>query len=148
MRGFTLIELVFVLIIIGILSAVGAGYIYNSENVVLSDAKLLKQKLLEKRSNALGFIADMSNADEKNSVCLKINKNDLSKDTDKVKYIFKSDNINSPYSELCFDSFGRVYYDDVNISNLIHNEFNISLTYKENTKIITVYPISGYVKVW
>ncbi|WP_456470823.1 type II secretion system protein [Caminibacter sp.] len=148
MKGFSLIELIFVLIIIGVLSVIGAGYIYNGENVLLSDANVLKQKLLEKRSNALGFMADMNKEDEKNSVCLKINKDDLSKDSDKVKYIFKS-TINSPWDILCFDSFGRIYHDEVNISNLIHNEFNITLkTEDNNKKILTVYPISGYVKVW
>ncbi len=148
MRGFSLIELIFVLIIIGVLSVIGAGYIYNGENVLLSDANVLKQKLLEKRSNALGFMADMNKEDEKNSVCLKINKDDLSKDSDKVKYIFKS-TINSSWDILCFDSFGRIYHDEVNISNLIPNEFNITLkTEDNNKKILTVYPISGYVKVW
>jgi len=147
-RGFSLIELIFVLIIIGVLSVIGAGYIYNGENVLLSDANVLKQKLLEKRSNALGFMADMNKEDEKNSVCLKINKDDLSKDSDKVKYIFKS-TINSSWDILCFDSFGRIYHDEVNISNLIPNEFNITLkTEDNNKKILTVYPISGYVKVW
>jgi len=146
-RGFSLIELIFVLIIIGILSAVGAGYIYNSENVVLSDANILKQKLLEKRSNALGFIADMDNEEEKNAVCLDIDKDNLSEDSDKIKYTFKSD-IDSFYDTLCFDSFGRIYKGNVNIGNLIHNEFNITLRYKNNEKNLTVYPVSGYVKVW
>ncbi len=150
MRGFTLIELIFVIVIGGILAFVALNSI--PDNTLISDADILQAKILEKRSNALGYKADMENSEDIKFVCIDLNKTSLNNEEkhSKVSYIFKSDiSVNLDSDRICFDSLGRPFKDkvDYNLSSLIHKNVIISVKYKLKELNLTLYPITGFVKV-
>ena len=147
MRAFTLIEMIFVLIIIGILSIVAVEFI--PDNTLIDNTKALKNLINEKKSFALGYEANMSDPDDKEKVCITFDKDALNKEenSSKVKYFFKAD-ISSNYDTICFDRFGRVYknsIDDEN-KNLLHENVKITLKYKNKIKIIIIHKITGFVE--
>jgi prepilin-type N-terminal cleavage/methylation domain-containing protein len=147
MRAFTLIELIFVLVIIGIMAFVGMEFIPNE--TYISDAQMLKKLILTKKTNALGYKV----YGENNDTCLRLNKDYINSEENlsQVKYKFKSD-INVSGLEngdlICFDYKGRPYDGvvEMNLSHLL--EKNVTITLKYHTKEInlTLYPISGYVR--
>ncbi|WP_457565040.1 pilus assembly FimT family protein [Caminibacter sp.] len=145
MRAFTLIELIFVIVIAGIMTFV--GFEYMPDNTLISDYQILKQKILQKKSNALGY----RYTGENNSTCIVFSKEWLNNDdnTSNVRYVFKSD-ISSDVdgNEICFDYMGRPYKGsvDANLSNLLHQQVIVTLKYRNREKNITIYPISGEVK--
>ena len=150
MRGFTLIELIFVIVIGGILAFVALNSI--PDNTLISDADILQAKILEKRSNALGYKADMENSEDIKFVCIDLNKTSLNNEEkhSKVSYIFKSDiSVNLDSDRICFDSLGRPFKDkvDYNLSYLIHKNVIISVKYKLKELNLTLYPMTGFVKV-
>jgi prepilin-type N-terminal cleavage/methylation domain-containing protein len=151
MRAFSLIELIFVIVIMGVLTFTGLQFIPDEKLTVYT--QMLKAKILEKKSNALGYRYTGDN----NLTCITFNKDWLTLDENnsKVKYDFNKTYISISIepdlneNRLCFDYLGRDYNGSVdeNLTNLIHNEVNITLTYRNNEQnIITVYPISGAVK--
>ncbi|GAB6045835.1 hypothetical protein JCM11957_14330 [Caminibacter profundus] len=153
-KSFTLIELIFVVVIIGVLSYIGMQYI--PDNTLNVATQTLKQKILQKRSNALGFKADMNNNEEKTKVCITLTKEALNQEekNEKIKFDFsKIDNIsnNLPYeanNTICFDEFGRAYKKEVDntLNNLLHEAVIITIQYKNKEQNITIFPISGYVR--
>jgi len=151
MKAWTLIELIFVILIVGLISIVGVNSI--PDNTLLNNSKFLYNKILEKKSNAIAFEADMNNSEENRSVCITFTKEWIQNDENysKVKFNFSNRiNISATNSTICFDYLGRPYAGAVdldNFSNLLHNEVNISLDYNNKEKNITIYPISGYVEI-
>ncbi len=145
MKAFTLIELIFVIIIAAVMTFL--GFEYMPDNTLVSDYQMLKQKILQKRSNALGY----SYTGENNLTCIKFDKDWLNSDdnSSKVRYLFKSD-ITSDVegNEICFDSLGRPFKGgvDENLTKLLHTRIIIKLSYKGNEKNITLYPISGEIR--
>ena len=145
MKAFTLIEVIFVIIIAGIMTFIGLEYL--PDNTLVSDYQMLKQKILQKRSNALGY----NYIGENNQTCIEFDKDWLNNDDNnsKVGYVFKSE-INSDVegNVICFDYEGRVFKGEVdsNLSNLLHKEVIVTLKYKNKEKNITIYPISGEIR--
>jgi prepilin-type N-terminal cleavage/methylation domain-containing protein len=154
MKAFSLVEMIFVLVIMGILTFVGLEYIPDEK--LTTYAQMLKQKILEKKSNALGYRYTQEN----NLACITFDKNWLALDESslKVRYDFNKSYIDiNVFSEnddnistICFDYLGRVYRDsvDINLTNLLHTNIIISLKDKRKNeeKNITIYAISGSVR--
>jgi prepilin-type N-terminal cleavage/methylation domain-containing protein len=146
MRAFSLIELVFVLVIIGILSFVGMQFIPNETPI--SDAEVLKKLILNKKTNALGYKVFKEN----NDTCIRLNKTYINDEENKsrVKYKFKSDIKVSGLSSdlLCFDYKGRPYDGkvDVKMTNLLKKFVIITFNYNNKEINLTLYPISGYIR--
>jgi prepilin-type N-terminal cleavage/methylation domain-containing protein len=152
MKAFSLIELIFVIVIMGILSFVGIQYIPDEKLTVYT--QMLKAKILEKKSNALGY----RYTGENNLTCITFNKDWLTLDENnsKVKYDFNKTyitNINVfPQlndNRLCFDYLGREFNGSVdeNLASLIHYDIIITLKGEKNKEEnITIYPISGMVR--
>jgi prepilin-type N-terminal cleavage/methylation domain-containing protein len=146
MRAFTLLEMVFVLVIIGILSFIGVEYIPN--NRPISDSEVLKKLILTKKTNAIGY----KTYKENNYTCIELNMTKINEEENlsKVKYRFKSTltikGLNG--NIICFDDLGRPYDGavEINLSNMIKNFVIISLSYKNKEKNFTMYPISGYIR--
>jgi prepilin-type N-terminal cleavage/methylation domain-containing protein len=146
MRAFSLIELIFVLVIMGILAFVGMQFIPNETPI--SDAEILKKLILNKKTNALGYKV----YEENNDTCIRLNKDYINKEENlsRVKYKFKSAiNVLGLSSDLlCFDYKGRPCNGkcEKNLSNLLKKNVTIMLNYNNKEKNLTLYPISGYVR--
>ena len=159
MKAFTLIELIFVILILALLSSVAVYYI--PDNTLHENIKILKDKILEKRSNAVNFI---SQGKENNLTCIEFDINSLNKDenSSRVGFHFSKritvklggcDNAaNIDFEDnktICFDRFGRPFVGEVDdkLENLCHNNAEISFEYKNKDSNITIYSISGAVKI-
>jgi len=149
MRAFSLLELIIVLVIMGILSFVGLQFI--PDETLNSDTQVLKQKILQKKSNALGY--KLTGSDD--YVCITFDKdylnNEENESSQKVHYKFKSDISVSGLQNgntLCFDFMGRPFDGeiDVNLTKIIHTNIIISLKYRQKEQNITVFPITGSVR--
>lgn len=146
MRAFSLIELIFVLVIMGILSFVGMQFIPNE--TPLSDSEILKKLILTKKTNALGYKV----YGENNDTCIRLDRNYINNEENlsRVKYKFKSDIEVEGLSGdlLCFDYMGRPYDGGVDekLTHLLKNFVTITLNYKNKEKNLTLYPVSGYVR--
>ena len=145
MKAFSLIELIFVIVIMGILIFSVLEFI--PDNTLISDKEMLKLKIMQKKSNALGY----KKISFDDYICITFDKDYLNEEdknsSEKVHYVFKSDisvyGLNG--NRLCFDSFGRIYDGevDINLENLINNVIIIRLIYKNDEKNITIYPLTG-----
>ena len=159
MKAFTLIELIFVILILALLSSVAVYYI--PDNTLNENTKILKEKILSKRSNAINFIAKDK---ETNLTCIEFNITKLNEDenSSRVNFHFSKritmkvngcDNSNNNDFEsnktICFDRFGRSFVGEVDdkLGNLCHNNAEVSLKYKGKEANITIYSISGAVKI-
>ena len=152
MKAFTLIELIFIILIASILSFVGVYYI--PDNTLISDAQMLKEKIYDKKSQALGY----ETVTENNTTCIKFNKNFLNEEENlsRVKYKFKSEikafyeTNGSQVDTVCFDKLGRPYEKNVNddLTNLIHTNIIINIQNRsKNAEInLTLYSITGFVR--
>ena len=148
MRAFSLTELIFVIVIMGILTFSALEFI--PDNTLISDKEMLKLKIMQKKSNALGY----KKLGFDNYICITFDKDYLNEEdensTEKVHYTFKSDisveGLNG--NRICFDNFGRIYENevDVKLENLIDKVITIKLTYKNDEKNITIYPLTGAIK--
>ena len=157
MRGFTLIELIFVIIILSIISAIGVYYI--PDPTLQESVNVLKSKIFNKRSNAINFITN-----ENNITCIEFNISKLNEDenSSRVKYHFSKRLVlkvkgcdTSLYGvnfennkTICFDSYGRAFAGKVDekLNNLCQSNAIISLDYKTKEKNITIYKTSGFVR--
>ena len=145
MKAFSLIELIFVIVIIGILTFSALEFI--PDNTLISDKEMLKLKIMQKKSNALGY----KRIGFDDYICITFDKDYLNDEdkgsSEKVHYTFKSDiNVEGlSGNRICFDNFGRVYDNEVDVAleNLIDNAIIIRLTYKNEEKNITIYPLVG-----
>jgi len=148
MKAFSLIELIFVIVIMGILSYVGISSIPNETPI--TDAEVLKKIILNKKTNALGYEVFSEN----NDTCLKITKDYINSEENfsRVKYRFKSTisvtGLSNSDKLLCFDYLGRPYDGkaEENLSNLLKKLVIITISYHKREKNLTLYPISGYVE--
>jgi len=102
---------------------------------------------MQKKSNALGY----KRIGFDDYICITFDKDYLNEEdknsSEKVHYTFKSDISVEGLSEnkICFDSFGRIYDGeiDIKLENLINKVIIIRLTYKNEEKNITLYPLVG-----
>jgi prepilin-type N-terminal cleavage/methylation domain-containing protein len=151
MRAFTLIELIFVIIIVGILSIGAINAI--PDNTLINNTNYIYNKILEKKANSIEFMANMQNDDEKREVCITFNKNWLKNDETnaKVKFnISKRVVLKSDVDTICFDYLGRPYDGLVDLEtfdNLLHKDVNVSIKYHNKQKIITIYHMTGDIEI-
>ena len=147
MKAFTLIELIFVIVIMGILSFIAISYI--PDNTLTDNTKALKNLIKLKETYALGYEANMSDDNDKKKVCITFDKNILNNEenSSKIRYYFKSD-ISSNIKTVCFDKFGRPFDSSIDKKdkNLLHKNVTITLSYKNKDKNIIIYQITGYVE--
>lgn len=155
--GFTLLELIFIIVIIGILSGVAfysfkPNYLHDDTANVLMQLEVAHYQGIDydKAINALG------NYDSSNG-CIDLTKMDrnttlLSNTRD---YKFHSSITITPenLNILCFDKFGRTFdgEQDDNTTDiersLLHNDTNITLTYRNKQISILIDHKSGHPRV-
>ena len=146
-KAYTLIELIFVIIIIGIMSAVGASafkptYLRDDTNFI--QAKIKQAQFLGIGYNHIAFGGASLGVDYK-SGCIKLKKSAFSEDTSKkdgTSYILHIDDFD--YGTICFDATGRPHEDDFN-GTLLTSQLVINLKYSSKERNISIEPITGYV---
>ena len=146
-KSFTLIELIFVLVLMGILTFVGVSYM--PDNTLGDDAKALINLIKLKETYAIGYEADMSDDNDKKRVCIELNTTKLNEEenSSRIKYFFKSQ-ISANYDTICFDKFGRPFDSSVDSKdeNLIDDNVTITLQYRDKNKTVIIHKITGYVE--
>ena len=147
MKGFTMIELIFVIVLMGLLTFVGLSFI--PDNTLSDNTKALKNLINMKITNALSYEANMSDENDKKRVCITFNTDSLNSEENasKIKYFFKAD-ISSDVDTVCFDKFGRPFKDSVDDrdNNLLNENIKIILKYKNDEQDILIHKLTGYVE--
>ncbi|MEA1955110.1 MAG: type II secretion system protein [Campylobacterota bacterium] len=144
-KAFTLLELIFVIVIIGIMASVGSSSF--KPNYLLDDANFISSKIKEAQFLGIGY--EHLNFDgsivSDETGCIQIKKDALEeKSTNKneVNYQLHVD-ISPSDTTICFDSKGRPHEDDFD-GTLISTQKVITLTYSDKERNITIEPITGY----
>lgn len=151
MKAFTLIELIFVIVIVGIISIGALNAI--PDNTLNNNTNFIYSKILEKKANALGFMANMDNEDENRTVCITFTKDWIKNDENYSKVKFDlSDRITiTPQNKtICFDYLSRPYKGSVdlkNFNNLLYNTSEINISYNNKQKTIIIYPTTGDIEI-
>ena len=149
-KSVTLVELIFVLVIIGILSFVGL-YTFRP-NFLRNDANLVFMKLETTRYQAIGYNKNLDDLGDINySVgCIKID--DLNKS--KEDYKFRSTIEVDPASLdiLCFDRYGRLHDGSIDnnkttLNSLLNNYVIIKVKQNEKNITLKLFSKSGYIKI-
>lgn len=149
--AFTLIELVFVIVLIGILTSVASNFI--PDNRLLNDVNFLTMKIKQKQRNAIGhstyhFGSSSYWSYNKNS-CIDLNTTNIKKIALNEKKSFKfSSSITVSADEgnstICFDEYGRAFHS----GHILHNELDINLSIpgsKQQSKSFSIMPVSGFI---
>ena len=146
MKAITLIELIFVLIIIGILTSV--GFYSAKPNYLLQDGIMVQKRLLQARYE--GIMYNKQNFD--NFISSKIGcvaLDELNRSEDGYRF-HSSLEINDSLNPLCFDSFARPHKSgDSNKTSLdtlvTQKSWLLSIRYNNKELKFFVLPESGYV---
>lgn len=144
-HAFSLIELIFVIVLIGVLS--GIGFYMSQPDTTKQEAQYTLLKLKEARYRAIGYDALDS------AGCVILTKDALSKASDNNdsmhREIKSEDLLITPSLNIdkiiCFDSIGRPHDgNDVTLSSLLRT--NLDITFKNDDKNTTIrlFPQTGY----
>ncbi len=149
--GFTLIELVFVIVLIGILTSVASNFI--PDNRLLNDVNFLTMKIKQKQRNAIGYSTyhfgnPLYWSYSKNN-CIDLNTTNIKKIAlnEKKSVKFSSSitvNGDDGNSTICFDEYGRAFHSGY----ILHNELDINLSIsgsKQQSKSFSIMPESGFI---
>ncbi len=151
-RAFTLIELIFVVILVGILGAVGSS-LYRPDRV-LADTNYIAAKLMQSRYEAIGY--DHRNFDgtfDSSSIgCITISKSSLNDPPQRAGgYTLSKKSLVTVSgltgNTICFDEKGYPHDGNFFDSSLLHRRVDINVSDSKNSYTITVMPFSGYVKI-
>ena len=143
-RAFSMIELIFIIVLMGVLAKVGSGFL--PDNRLLNDTNFISMKIKEKQNSAIGYdnfrfgnVAFWDeNSSDFNRTCLQLEKNYL-ENLDTTYGLFST--ISSSLPTLCFDVFGRPYRSDA----LLDESVDVNISYKNKINTLSVLPMSGYV---
>jgi len=143
-RAFSMVELIFIIVLLGIMAKVGVSFI--PDNKLLSDTHYIAMKIKEAQKNAIGY-DDFNfsnprlwniNRSDFNRTCIDVNETFLQALDD---YHFVAD-ITETFERFCFDNYGRPY--NV-LEQLLIENVDINVSYNNKTNTISVLPMSGYV---
>ncbi|MBN2781832.1 MAG: type II secretion system protein [Campylobacterales bacterium] len=131
-KGFTLLELIFVIVLLGVLASVGGSFF--KPNYIIDDANFIISKIKETQFEAIGFDKQTFDGGEISSSvgCITLLKNVLKDDN----YNIKSDFGGVLSAEIvCFDAKGSPNFD---------TKKSLILTHSTDSKTIIIEPKSGY----
>ncbi|MEA1982070.1 MAG: type II secretion system protein [Campylobacterota bacterium] len=151
-NAFTLIELVFVILLIGIMVAVGSSafkpkYLQDDTNFIV--AKIKEAQFLGIGYEHLKFGGDSVGPDYKTG-CIYFKDTNLSEGASSSNQItykihIELDEDSDLYEQtICFDSKGRPHEDDFN-GTILEEQKVLKLTYSNQSTEIVIEPITGYV---
>jgi len=143
-RAFTLLELIFVIVIIGVLS--GVGFYNFKPHYLRNDINFVLMKLEQARYTAIGY--DKSHPTSSSYIgCVTID--DLNK-TDDPAYTFHSALQNKPFNLLCFDTLGKAHKNDENttLNSLFSQDITLIYQYNAQETNITIDHLSGDIRIF
>lgn len=149
-NAFNMIELVFIIVVMGILAKVGSSFI--PDNRLLNDTNYISMKIKEQQKNALGYDTMNFSTNTKmptvyssdfNHTCVESSKLFLENLDLQRSYILTS-TVNNTVT-FCFDSLGRPYDKNATSEKLLFQKVDINVSYNNKTNTISVLPMSGYV---
>ncbi len=145
-KAFTLIELIFVIVIIGIMAAVGSSFFRS--DYLRNDVQFILSKIQEAHYRGIGyehndFGIESTTPDYQNG-CIELKKNRLNDSVTNatVHYNLYVDDFD--YGVLCFDAKGRPHHDNFKKSTLLTTQKVLNFTYSGNSQSIIIEPVSGY----
>ena len=145
--GFTMVELIFVIVMIGILSYVGSTFM--PDNRLSNDTKFILSKIREKQKNAIGYdsaaFGQSSWAINNSHVCVDINTTVLKNEDNRSQKPYEiSSKLNMDGNRtICFDNFGRPYQSE----HLLFDIVDINITKGSRVRHLQLFPMSGYVTI-
>ncbi len=138
-HAFSLIELIFVIVLIGVIS--GIGFYMSRPNYARQDAQYTLLKLKEARYRAIGYDAyDPSG-------CVTLTPAALSNSDESPRHDIKSTMTITPntVSTVCFDALGRPHNGNlVTLTSLLRTEVTILFQNSDKNSTIRIFPQSGY----
>ncbi len=150
-KAYTLVELIFVIVIIGILS--GVGFYSFKPHYLQNDYDFVKLKLNTVRYEGLNYdkrISSLGNVDYSIGC---IAKDDLLSADGTIDKQYKAHaklTLNPNEDTLCFDTMGRLYNGTDNNKSTLHSRLQqnliIQLQYNNEENNITIDYLSGYLR--
>lgn len=147
-RGFSLIELVLVIVIMGILAGVGA--LSYRPHRLENDMDFIAMVLNKTKYEGIGFdhraFGGGEIEDSQKIGCIKLDRDSISQKykSGGGEYKIKSD-ISGEYAGkvICFDNLGRV--NEGNYTNPIDSIIDLNISYGKRSKTIKLLPQSGFI---
>lgn len=144
--GFTLVELIFIIVIIGILAGV-AGSSFKA-NYLINDAQFIAAKIRQAQYKGIGY--EHNGFGMENTVpdyekgCIELTKAALQSYASDGEAAYSLHIDDPDAGTLCFDAKGRPHAGDFTSATLLSAKKVISLTYNGETKSISILPQSGF----
>ena len=145
-EAFTLLELIFVVMLIGILS--GIGFYSFKPHYLRNDINFVLMKLEETRYQGMDY--DKSRLSSGDSTgCISI---DALNKSDDAAYKFHSTLKNRPFEVLCFDTLGRDHNgtqdsNTTTIDSLVHQNLTLVYGYNGEEANISIDYLSGNIRI-
>lgn len=164
--AFSMVELIFVMVIIGILAATGTYYF--KPNILQRDVDFVLGKIKEAKFRGIGYNKyEFNGSYRSDSIgCIELSKDALNSNNgedEAQKYKINSNTEIEAYynnlqvNTLCFDYLGRPHSDknesggddnnETRLDTLLHSPLEINVTYNGNSRTILVLPMSGFATV-
>lgn len=145
--AFTLIELIFVIILMGVLT--GIGFYMSQPDATKQDAQYTLLKLKEARYRAIGFESPDSYGVDGGCVILNdgnLSNNEVPKHEIKSKTITYDTTILTDVNQtLCFDALGRPHDgNSTTLGSLIRSDLSILFKDGDKNTTIHLFPQTGY----
>lgn len=146
-KAYTLVELIFVIVIIGVLAGV-AGSSFKSDYLA-ADMDYIAAKIKEAQYKGIGyehrnfdgtFQSGMKGCIELTETALE----DKASEGDVAYKLHVSIDTSLSSDMLCFDAKGRPHETDFSLGTLLNVKKEINLSYNGRTKQIIILPLSGF----
>jgi len=145
-KAFTLIELIFVVVIIGVLAGVASSSFKS--DYLSADAEFIALKIKQAQYKGIGYEHKVFNTDtapvDYSNGCINLEKTALEDSSvdGKVTYALHVDAFDAGI--ICFDAKGRPHDTDFSPSTLRNDTKVITLSYNGKTKDISILSLSGF----
>ncbi len=151
-KAFSMVELIFIIVLMGILAKVGSGFI--PDNKLLTDTNYISMKIKEAQKNAIGYDTfefgqtpywkiPLRYSRDFNRTCIESTKLFLENLDSEKTYKLTAQIENN--TTVCFDNIGRPFHQNPINEALLHQNVDINVTYNTRKSTISVLPMSGYV---
>lgn len=142
-QAFSLLELIFVIVLIGIIAGVGSSmfksnYLVNDTNFIVSKIRQAQYKGIGYEHNSFGSETSTPDYDRG---CIYLNDANLSASDYKL-HVSLGGYLNN--KTLCFDSQGRPHEGDFTKNSLLSEQKVLNLIRNSNIVSISIEPVTGY----